>query len=309
MFLGRPIAKEIAGYWAERGRIFRRLRIYLWLLIVGGALVAMTLPRDQVLSLPARIAPQAVLTIAMPVTGIVSQLPPQFAHRDAPVLTIEEPERLFLLKQTEARIEFLKLQIERSATGRAQLDQSRILQEELENEQARLAELRTRVDDLTLRVPRDAQFMTDLPVLPREGSILGTGRMLGQYVTTDVWKVTAYLSSADLRHAQALREGVFKPRDPLLPRLDVRVSEVSPSFAAEIGFPELSRIAGGAIETQGAALRPVSSWVQVSGDIVGDLPSVPIALAGTLEIKGERQSLFERAYIQIIRVLRREAVI
>lgn len=306
MFLGRPIAKEIASYWEDRGRIMRRLRIYVWVLVLIGAVVALTLPRSQTLSLPARIAPQSVLTIAMPVTGTLAILPPDSVEAGDAVFQVAEPELPFLIKQSEARLALLRTQLERRATTRDQLDQSSILQEQLAQEQALRAELAERAEALTLRAPVAAQFVTDRAALPGQSAMLATATQLGQYISPEQWSMSAYLSGADLRHASVLGEGIFYPRDPTLPTFTITITEISPTFAGEITYPEFSQLAGGPIATQGRTLQPVASWLAIQGALNDAPPDQPMAIVGTLKIAGLKQSIANRIGIQIRRVLIRE---
>ena len=312
VFLARPVFAELRE-WRLRAapiRASRRAKIVAIIAAVG--VVALFLPIDRSISLPAVLTPIADKPLGL---GEPARVDRVLVANGAtvvagqPLLILSSPDLTLGAAQSRLRIAQFQSQLERGAADRQDLAATTVLQRDLLAEQDRLAGLQRRIDALTLRAGVAGRIV-DLPDGLRAGSWVSGRVPLLRVVSPDRYDVAAFAPETDAWRIEDGVVGRFVPATAAGGTWHVRLDEVGASAIRTLDQPMLATKNGGPIATAPAAkdeLTPERATIALH--LVAeqrDGTILPQPIAGRVNLPARGQSMAARIARQIGVVLTRE---
>lgn len=311
-FIVRPVWHELRDWWQRRERL--RLNAHaaatLGLLAAGIALLA--IPWQGHIELPAlqRAARYAVL---YPETA--AQLAEINARRDQPVragdvlFRLTSPEIDNQLRQRESSIALLNLKIRRQAGSEEDLQNLRVLEQELAADLAARAGLLERRERLEVRAPFDGVLM-DVTEALRPGLWMAKNQPLARLVAPGEGEAIAYVREPDL---DAIRTGArarFYPEDLTLAPVDAVVTMVDTASVKTLDQPYQASVYQGEIATEerpDGTLAPVDAVYRVRLSVAADADLPDRVVRGAVRVEAEGLSALQRLWRTVAAVVIRES--
>lgn len=325
-FIGRPVMNELRIWRQAWAQIRRQPRTWVTAAGVMAALIALALPLDRHVDLPAVLGARVEIPVHAPEPARVDERHVGEGDRveaGQPLLRLASPELDQQEKEGQIRLALLRARVERSAADPA--DRARLLewQQAVVAEQANLEGIARRRALLDIAAPFGGRIYELDPTL-------GPGRWVNRH--DPLLRIVADQGGVDLRgfseasavwRIQAGAEGRFVPEDPGLPSFPVRVTAVAAIAAERLDSEYLASTHGGAIavvpDPRAKEPVPVSAQYPVrlqplgddgggGGDGRGDgIHRVDRVVRGTAIIAARPESLLERGTRRVLAVLARES--
>ncbi|WP_052810756.1 biotin/lipoyl-binding protein [Variovorax paradoxus] len=315
-FIVMPIWREVKHWWAMRVAIARRPRSVWTFSLLALAFVALFLPLDLSVKVPAVLGATREEPVFAPEASQIAQLHvrPGAQVREGQVLfTLHSP--MLEQEQREARIRLALLQarIARSGSDRIDRAQTQELLRGVVAEQENLSGLAKRRALLQVKAPfagTAADFDAEL-----HASRWITGKQL-------LARVVDERGAQDLRgyvegqHAWRLRDGAegrFVPDDPRQASFKVALVGMSAVAAEEIDSVYLQSVNGGPIAVnvtdKGKAVPNLSQYPVLMRplDNAREDAHVQQIVRGVVTMDARGESLFAKVARQVLRVLARES--
>lgn len=318
VFLARPVLSELREWRARAPRIraSRRARIVAGLAAAG--FVALFLPLDRSVALPAVLMPIADTPV---VTGDPARVERVLVRDGARVATgqtllvLSSPDIDLGISQSLLRIAQLESQIARGASDRVDLADAAVLDRDLIAERDRLSGLQRRKTALTIRAAFAGQIV-DLPDTLQPGIWTDGRTPLLRVVTPGRYTVEAFVSEDQGWRIATGTTGSFVPAGAATGRWQVRLDEVGASAVRTLDQPVLAAPNGGPIAVQPAAgaspgkegLKPAHAMVAVrltAERAAADGFQQPVA--GTVALPARGESIAAIVTRALTRVLVRES--
>ncbi|MBJ2157890.1 peptidase M50 [Variovorax sp. IB41] len=319
-FIVMPIWREIKHWWAMRGAIARKPRSVLTFSLLAIALIAVFLPLDLSVKVPAVLGATREEPIFAPEASQIAELHvrPGAQVREGQVLvTLHSP--MLEQEQREARIRLALLQarLARSVADRIDRAQTQELLRGVVAEQENLSGLAKRRALLQVKAPF-AGIAVDLDA-ELHASRWITGKQL-------LARIVDERGAQDLRgyvegqHAWRLRDGAegrFVPDDPRQASFKVALVGVSAVAAEDIDSAYLQSVNGGPIAVnvtdKGKAVPNLSQYpllmrpVRAERDDGAHAQQIQQIVRGVVTMDARGESLFAKVARQVLRVLARES--
>jgi putative peptide zinc metalloprotease protein len=249
VFLIRPFADEMRQWWARRQAIAvsRRAR---WLATgLGLALVALFLPLDRSVSLPAVLAPMGDQAVVAGEAARVERIlvrNGQAVRAGEPLIELSSPELDLGEAQARLRIAQLESQLARGVADQEDLANTTMLQQSLAAERDRLAGYARRRLALAPRAEIGGRVV-DLPRDLVPGAWTNGRTALLRVVTDDRYDVRAYAPETAGWRLIPGTVGRFIPNDAMAASWRVRLDEAGSVAVSRLGDPLLASTNGGPI--------------------------------------------------------------
>ena len=316
-FIARPIARELGAWMRMAKQILARPRTYVTLAVSIALIGLMLTPLPTRIAIPAVIEDQELQRIYPKRAAMIAEAPGRLGQPiDAGgiVIRLTQPELEHEIRRTEMSANAIRLRLERRSADATDKAESFVLEDALASLAAKLAGLKAEREELTIRAEHG-------------GTIVEIDRLLvpGRWVQrTDPIAVIAggkavvvrgYLGENDIARLNFEGLARFVPENPLASAFDVRLDTIAAAGSEEMDLPELSSHYGGGVPAR-SQQRPGKARVQIPMHgqfLITGLMAEPQALdiarasRGVLHASGRPESMAERAFRQVLKVLIRES--
>lgn len=275
-----------------------RAPVYFWIVCLGALGAWAAIPQTRVIEAPAVIRPAERMHVVAPQAADVD-VPPMTQNTPVKVGDVLVVLRDHVLEQELARAELelarLRTQVGRGATAATQLQNTQVIERQIEETVQRIADLNAQSEALTLRAEASGLFVPatrDAHVWLR--SSVSQGASFGDVVAQETWRVTGYIKAQDELELAEQESVVFQFQDPFLSPVDAQLSDISGAFVERLEVPELSMSNGGPIETRvDDRAVPVEAWIKIEA-IALDVPQGFVGGVGQLRLTTQPQAPWAR---------------
>ena len=304
-----PIGKEVVQWWQWReesnARYLRRSAIFTFIL-----LLAVTLPIDRNLELPAYWQARSVVTFYAPIPGQLSVLPPpgeDIVTAGEPVAIITSPDLEFQLDQANHDLRSSRYQLERTSFGSGLAQDRLSLQAKLQGALETQENLQAQLDDARLVAPFNGRI-SDRQADLRLGDWVSRGDRLLTLVDDTAGEVVAYVSESELRALKEGATGRFYPEGGVRGPQQVRLVDVDGFSLEQLETAYVASTFGGGLDVRDGSegeLIPQRATYRIF--LETEAPADDRVLRGQLVLDAQARSLIGRLWRQIVGVWRREA--
>lgn len=315
-FIIMPIWREIKTWWSMRGTIARSRRSVLTFSLLAIALIAIFLPLDRHVTVPAVLAATHEQPIYAPEAAQITALhvsPGEVVRAGQVLFTLHSPALEQEQREARIRLALLQARLARSVADRVDLAQTQELMRGVIAEQAQLDGLAKRRALLEVKAPfagtavdfdtqlHVARWVTGKQLLVRIVDEKGAQDLRGYVEGQYVWRL---LDDAT---------GRFVADDPRQPSFEVKLLGIATVAADEIESDYLQSVNGGPIAVnltdEGRAVPNVSQYpvtLRPEGERV-ESAHLPQVVRGVVTLQARGESLFSKVTRQVLRVLARES--
>ena len=312
-FIARPIARELAEWWRQRGKVGINRHVVLTFGVSILGMLALFLPWRSTLTLPAIFHAGNSNAIYTPIAARVAAIHVENGDRVTegdPLFRLVQPDLDFRAAQQERQIETLKWRIAR-ASGRLEAnDQTQVLSQQLVRSMTALEGIEKERGELTLTAPFSGTVRDVDPELYRERWLPHAFRVATLVADTPP-VATAYIGEEDLARIATDTEAWFRAEGDILPPLRLTLRSIDTSSTATLERPYLASEFGGPLaarhEPESGALIPRKSLYRLRLQADPDVAPPRHVVRGTLYLEGEAASLAGRVFRFAAGVLIRES--
>lgn len=319
VFLARPVLSEAREWHARRSAILASPRARIVALCAAAAIVALFLPLDRSVTVPAVLSPIA----DKPVVTVDPARVEQVLVRDGAdvkpgqlLLVLSSPDIDLGISQAKLRIAQIESQLARGVADQEDLADTTVLQRDLVAQRDDLAGLEQRKRALSVR----AAFAGRVVDLQRDlmpGTWTDGRKPLLRVVTPGRYVVNAYIPEDERWRLKSASLGMFRSSGALADRWRVRLDEIGGSAVATLDQPILADINDGPIEVHRNAtskdkgnLKPAQAMVSLRLTAQqAEQAGYPQTVAGQVVLPATGESAVNRIVRSIMRVLVKEASI
>ena len=305
-FISLPVLKELREWYRARGEA----RPTVWGAGLALLLISLFIPWRASVVAPAILDAEKSFTFHSPVGArLLSEAPPQGGRIAAGelLMRLDAPDLDFNLENSGLIRKSLENQTANAGLAPELWPRYAAQREELYGVIREEASLLARRRRLTFVAPFDGEIRevaVDLSpgawVGPKEPLLLLTG---GRPL------VEVLVAEEDLYRLSLGDKGLFITGSGAVGPLEITIISISPGALTELNKAELSSLKGGPLPTRqgpNGQLWPARAVYLVRCAVEG-LDRAPAALTGLANLKGRRQSFFQRAYSYLSTVFVREA--
>lgn len=296
VFLVRPVLSELREWRARAAQIAASRRARVVAAVAAAGIVALFLPLDRSVSVPAVLLPIADKPAVTGDPARVERVLVADGARVAagqPLLVLSSPDLDLGIAQSALRIAQLESQIARGASDRIDLADTAVLDRDLAAERDRLAGLKRRSAALTVRAGVAGQVV-DLPDTLQPGTWTDGRTALLRIVTPGRHSVQAFVPEEQRWRIAPAAQGTFVAAGAATGRWRVRLDEIGGSALRTLDQPMLAAANGGPIATQPVAgkdgPKPTTALIalRLTAQRTADLPfEQPVRGTVTLPARGE----------------------
>ncbi len=304
-----PIGKEVALWWEWRKesktRYLRRSALLTAIL-----LLAVALPVDRKLELPAYWQARSVITFYAPIPGQLSVLPApgnDLVNAGEPVAVITSPDLEFQLDQASHDLRSSRYQLERTSFGIGLAQERLSLQAKLQGALETQENLQAQLEDARLVAPFTGRI-SDRQADLRPGDWVSRGDRLLTLVDDTAGEVVAYVSESELRALQEGATGRFYPEGGVRGPQAVRLVDVDGFSLEELETAYVASTFGGGLDVRDGSegeLIPQRATYRIY--LETEAPADDRVLRGQLVLDAQARSLLGIVWRQVVGVWRREA--
>ncbi len=294
-FIALPVSRELRTWWGLRGRIRWNRNLALSILASGGLVLALLLPWDRHVAMPALLLPQSQARVYTPMAGRLGEVLASTGDRvrkGDPLFRLTSPDVKHRLRQARAQIDVLQLQIERAGAQPELLDFRPVLEEQLGEARAALKAAQDDLDRLEIRAPATGT-LTDLEDWLQPGRWLPKDQRLALIVERQAARIEGLLSERDLDRLRAGSSGRFYPENTDLAPLAVQLERIDPAGVSALDRPYLASLYPGPVPVREDAshrLLPEQSLYRVSLSILGPWSTPDRIERGSLRLEAAPRS-------------------
>lgn len=319
-FILRPLAQELAGWYARRQRLALNRHSAVTGLVLLAGLVLVLVPWQSGIMAPALWRAERQSLLYTPVAARVVAIRVvvgQAVVAGQELLILESPDIAYDLGRVERHMDVLRGQAAFQSADRDLLDRRRIAWQEMIQAGAEAQGLRQEQARLVVRAPfagtvveRADPLATGEWVKANEPLLLLVDRASGPHFE-------AYVAEHDLERLDIGRAARFIPEAPEAPVIPLQVTAIERAATRELAEPDLASIHGGTVAVRAT---PRSSGRAGDTVLIPETPVYRILLQATtatdapsrmqrgwVRINGERVSLLARVGRVVLSVLLRES--
>jgi putative peptide zinc metalloprotease protein len=311
-FIARPVWNELREWWRRRGAVRLNANLLATLAGLGGLVWLAVTPWHGWIGLPAVLRATDYATLYPPIPAQVAEV---HVTEGAPVragdlmVVLRAPLLEHEIAQAERRAALLRLRIGRQAASLEDLENLRVLQQELATTLSALAGLAERRAALTVRAPIDG-VVAGMAQALAPGLWVPETLALAQVVDPRRAVLQAYAEGGDLGRIVPGDPARFYPDDALRPAIEAVVADVAWVNARALDLPYVASIHGGDIaverDAQGA-LVPVTAVYRIMLHPATPIPAPGQVVPGVVRVQGTARSFADRAWRAVAAVLIRES--
>ena len=311
-FIALPIAREVAGWWANRVIYAGSSRAWATAAVLGILLVLVCIPLRTSLSAPAVLQTGSYTTIFAPTSGRISQVLIRDGQRVAAgeqIVVLENPALEKEKRMAETKVAMWDYRLGRQASYDPDRTQRQVVAESLKAGLAELAGLESKQENLILKAPM-AGIIRD-----RADSLI-SGRWIDQklpvayLVDVDHTGIDTLVSGDELTYIAVGHVGRFIPDDLTRSSLEAKVIEIDEVDQQEFTIPYLASFFGGDVAVRRDAngkLKAEGSVYRVRLKPLDAIWDTDQAVPGHVQIDGRPSSLSKRVWDHTSAILIRES--
>ncbi|WP_108062319.1 HlyD family efflux transporter periplasmic adaptor subunit [Poseidonibacter lekithochrous] len=310
-FIILPIYKELKIWFQKKDELSLNKKNIRTLLILTFIVLFFSIPWNNKINMPAVLEAENYMEIYTPYEAKIKEIyikNGQKVKKGDLLVTMESLENTFSIKQVEKEIEFLQLELSKTASTKNKLDNQLILQEKLNRKIRKKEGLIKIKDSLNLKanfdgiVYKNDVFHNNQWVNPKEA-------MLTLYDPSSI-KLTAFCDENDLPNIKSDSNALFIINSGDYSPLNAKVIDVSNISLPYIDFPELTSDFDGEIAVrQDNEKRLVSekAYYKIEAKLVDFNGEYKIRKDGVLIVDGETTSILVKFSKQVLSILIRES--
>lgn len=311
-FILLPIWRELKAWWALRGAVRERSRVWVTTVALVALASVLFIPWSDRISLPAVLESTPHATLYAPMPGRIIQLELQEGRqveRGEQLLTLESPVLEKELTLTRKRIEVEQLRNKRQFANPQELAQYQVTLETLKARLSQLEGLLEQQQNLSLAAPIAGLIMDRAEAL-HVGRWINRELPLAYVVDPAGEELHALAPETEVGYLRSGQSARFIPEGAERPKLKAEIVEIRDIDESSFTVPYLASLYGGEVpvrEDANRKLRPETSVYRVTLRLVDPPPQWNQAVRGTVLVEGPRISLAQRAWEKSVRVLIRES--
>lgn len=309
-FIVLPVVRELRVWWDKRTALTVNRHIVASGLVLGLMLLALVLPWQGSVTVPAmqRGTAHAWLFPPVPARVVSVDLTPQARVTEGQVLArLAAPQLDHEIAQSERRIAIRTALVRRQAASDETADNIHVLRHQLISERTRLRGLRERQAQLTVRAPHDGVIGAVADGL-RPGRWLPLDAPLALIVDDSALHLVGYVPESGRERLSRGAKGMFYPADPTASPFAVEVVTLADVNADSVEEPALTAPFGGPLAARIAdrgRIVPEEGVFRVTLRPLTPRPAPPRALPGTARLEAEAHSpighLWRHAWAVLVR--------
>jgi putative peptide zinc metalloprotease protein len=321
-FIALPIVREIGAWTRMRRSIAATRRTCITATLLLAAIVAALIPWSTRIVIPAVVEDAHIQRVfpkrAAQVLEVRAVIGAQVKAGDV-IIRLELPELEHDIRRSKLASRAVQLRLDRRSADATDRAETIVLEDNLASLKSRIAGLETERDELTIRAEK-AGRVAEIDRQIEQGRWMQRSDPVAVIVGGREPVVRGYLGELDIGRLATQPPGSelnarFIPEDPLKPSLQVLIETIAPVGSDDMEIQELSSHYGGGVAAR-TQQRPGKGRVQVglqgqflvTGRIVGaEADHLLRIMRGTLHATGRAESLAERAWRQVLKVLIRES--
>ncbi len=319
-FIAAPIWRELKHWWEMREKILSKQRSMLTGSIFAGLLIALFLPFNTHIEIPAVMRMAGVTAIYAPNNAVLVRSHLQearFVERGDVLAQFTSPDLTEQLILIQMQIDLLKARLARSGVDAEDLSLRPVLQKELEAAMAQKQGVETILDNMTLKAVTSG-FLTGITRTLSPGQWMNASTKLALIAPSDTLEIAGLVNEDGIDRITMRNDGYFLPDIYQVPSIPVILVSRS-NIAEQTVFEEtLADINGGLVPTSMGkdpssgedALVPMGAWYSVKLVVANDAQIVKSIMGqqvrGIVSLKGEPQSYGARMAKRVASVLLRE---
>lgn len=310
-FIGRPVARELAGWLKERRSRALNARTIVTIFIFAGILAIAVLPLRTSVHAPALLTSATQVQLFSHTSARVAAIKVELGDSvtaGEPVIELASPEIAYKLELAKLRVDNLLVQIRTAAQDSSLRSEAQLLQEQLEGAKAELAAALVEHERLTV-VATVPGTLLQLAEPLSAGEWVRAGEFLGMIANTSSSQIYAYVAESDVRRIEIGGAAAFIPSDLARSQVDARIVGLDGAAVESLSDAELASVHGGPIATrqgENRALIPEMSLYRVTLESV-EAAAVQHVTLGTAVIEGRPTSMAAQVWEKIFSVVVRES--
>lgn len=314
-FMIRPVYMEMKEWWSMRRDIISSGRTYVSAGVFLALIALAFLPLSTEVSAPAMVLPKEFVRLYPQEPGQIARMAVtkgQTVAAGETLFVIDAPEITQQLRVVAEEIELAQRRLARVGANLNDLAARSVIESELGSFIVRRQGLQERQTRLTVRAPFDGRVDDVNPDI-HEGQWVSRGSQLAFLSSSAGSVVRGYVGGNDGRRLAQKATGWFVPDDITVAKFPIALTALAQSGAREIDIPQLTSHFGGAIAVhpptggRRQSLVPVSAEYGVTADVTGALDPPKRALQGVMLLDASGESFAARAWRRVVTVVLREA--
>lgn len=312
-FILLPIWREVKHWWSIKGQIMFSKRFFLTAIVASALVVLAVIPWSTQITIPSLMTAkqERSLFAALPAKVETLHIRNGDQVREGDVLLeLRAPVLEQDLVLARERKMLLESRIDRSGSDEEDRASLIVLTNELESVKEEIEGLQRITEQLVMRAPFDGTI-TDLDPELHAGMWINTKTPLAVLQSQQAPRIKGYVGEENVFRFKVGSTAKFVPENPDLPIIAARVSDVAEASSQQLDEPYLALPFGGSIPVEEARkeeLRPMQAAYAVALEPAADsaLSRPNMAIRGVAILEGEPRSFYERAKLQVLKVLVRE---
>ncbi len=316
-FIALPVVREFGAWNRMRASILKKPRTRITVGVAAVLIVATLVPWSTRIVIPAIVEDEQIQRIfpkrAAQVVAVHGTAGDLVKAGDI-IIKLRLPELEHEVERTRLAIRAVRLRLDRRSADMEDKAQSIVLEDNLVSLKSKLDGLIAESGELSIVAEHDGRIAEiDRHVVA--GRWLQRNHPIAIITGGSALLVRGYLSELDLGRLGSATAARFVPEDPMRQSVDVTLESVAAVGSENMDIQELSSHYGGGVAARtqqrndkGRVQVSLQGQFLVAGRIVGiDPRPLNRVERGTLHAAGRAESLAERAWRQVLKVLIRES--
>lgn len=310
-FIALPITSELAEWFRRRDVILRHKRIRITATALTLLLIVVAVPLSNQVDAPAMLRSER-LSELYPVVGaqVVDVLVTEgdVKRTGDPLFNLKSETLDYQIEDNLSRIELLKKQIKMAGFDDEYRAQSQFLREKLTSAFTERVGLLEQKERLHITAPFDGQIFDISPDL-RPGQSVGHRQKLASIRESNNIVAVGFAGDEQLHRLEIGQEAIFYPDTTTRQPMRMRITSLDTFATRTIEYPALASRFGGPIPSldKDKGLQPKYAIYKIVARLIEPLSPLQQELRGTLQIRGQRESLVARATRAALAVIVRES--
>lgn len=309
-FIVLPVYRECKQWWSRKEQWSMNRSTWRTLIVVASLIALGFIPWQRTLQLPAVYDVRQQITVYSPRPAKLASLHVQRGEKvsEGQVLMVLSSEELSQeMNNTQLQIQMQRLLLSRQAAGQSQRQRMRILEQEIESEQAKLNLLHKQQELLQIKSPIDG-VISELDSYLTTGTWFDETTPLAVVLQPEFGKLTAYVSEKDIERVHVGSSAHFYSDHFSDDSFPATISLIADTDTQWLSEPALASIYGGSIaveQDENSRLIPLSGLYKIEFDIHQDAPS--LMQRGVVHVEADAKSFFTQIIDTVSSVLIRES--
>ncbi len=313
-FLALPVMREMRRWWEMRKMILKQGKPWRPVIVLAVLAVALFAPLWGSLRLPALMTAARQMDVYAPEAGQVVAVHAhagQKVRKGQALVDLRSRELELEMRKTAEKLRLVKLRLRRLAADARDLSEHGILKKRKAALEEKLAGLRKRQENLSLRASFDGVVSRVMEGL-KPGLWVNESQLLARVVSPRARVASALVAEEDAGRLSAGAAGWFIPDDPELPRMAMRLVDIGAVRKRGRDLLYLSSLHGGPAPSE----RDRDGRIQMRKGMFPALfvpadgaaaPPCMRACTGRMVVEAQRQSLAGRMARRVVAVVLRES--